>query len=111
MPEQQLPLFPELPPAKRYGPEYPAAPGSGPDGKQCRHCEHYFRNERKWSKCSLTFPRMGKTGSDISMYSPACSEFVDEEALNACQCAHIESHDNDPDPALWQSSACPVHAS
>ena len=56
---------------------YPAAPGSGPDGKQCRNCVHFYRSHtgaRGYSKCEL---RSGShsTSTDISMYSKACHFF------------------------------------
>ena len=57
---------------------YAAMPGTGPDGMQCRHCDHLertMRGDRKVSKCGLLAPKLGKA-TDISMNSAACSRFL-----------------------------------
>ena len=75
-------LFPDLPVPKNARGKvykrlaYPAAPGSGPDDKQCRHCGHCYRQggARVYTKCGL-MSGSRSANSDISMYSPACSYF------------------------------------
>ena len=58
---------------------YVGIPGTGPDGKHCRDCDHYVRHQggaNTYPKCLLCKPRWtAGRGSDILARSPACSRF------------------------------------
>ncbi len=60
---------------------YAATPGSGPAGKNCKQCEHYFitsmQTAKAYRKCGLM--RAAWThgpGTDIKASAPACAAFV-----------------------------------
>jgi hypothetical protein len=53
-------------------------PGRGPEGKQCRHCEHICRVEmaKVYRKCGLMRKHWtGGKASDIQATAPACQYF------------------------------------
>lgn len=59
---------------------YAGVPGRGPEGKECRHCEHRQVAEysRRFSKCRLMsdhWTHGAKT--DIQATAPACEKFKD----------------------------------
>lgn len=59
---------------------YPAMPGTGPEGKRCKHCANLVirRLAKDYRKCGLM--RAVWTGgrrTDIRANSPACSKFRD----------------------------------
>lgn len=63
---------------------YAALPGSGPEGKTCRDCQHKLTlsntGNKTWIKCELM--RAAWThgpGSDIRAGSPACRRFEAKE--------------------------------
>lgn len=59
---------------------YAAPPGSGPEGKTCRQCDHYVI---RYTRAGYTKPKCGLMrgkwtrgrGSDIKVSSPACNKF------------------------------------
>lgn len=59
---------------------YAAMPGTGPEGKQCRHCAHYTHQggvAGNYPKCEANRARWtGGRGSDILAKAPACSRFT-----------------------------------
>jgi hypothetical protein len=64
---------------------YAAAPGTGPEGKTCRDCQHKHTmsntGAKSWIKCDLM--RAAWThgpGSDIRAGSPACRRFEPKQA-------------------------------
>lgn len=58
---------------------YPAQPGTGPEGKCCRHCAHYahmYGTAGSYPKCGLMRAVWTRGyGTDIRARSPACSKF------------------------------------
>lgn len=59
---------------------YAAQPGTGPDGKTCRDCEHKVTcgsgHAKSWIKCELRKATWTSgEGTDILASSPACSKF------------------------------------
>lgn len=81
---EQLPPG-QAPPKLKYPVNgYAARPGSGPDGRRCKHCEHFAVHEngnctKKFFKCRLMRHEWTNGyGSDIRSNSPACKYF--EEA-------------------------------
>lgn len=58
---------------------YPAPPGTGPEGKCCRHCAHKTYAEgtsKPFLKCALMRPAWTHGyGTDIRARSPACAKF------------------------------------
>lgn len=60
---------------------YAGSPGTGPAGKQCRHCDYYtvicYHNQ-VYRKCGLVKSTHGK-GTDIQARAAACSLFAQEE--------------------------------
>lgn len=58
---------------------YPAAPGTGPEGKKCRHCKFCIwvhGGVRAYPKCEKNKPRWTHgTGSDINTRMPSCKLF------------------------------------
>jgi hypothetical protein len=62
---------------------YAAMPGTGPQGKQCRHCAHYTHQSGvagNFPKCGANQARWtGGRASDILARAPACSKFVEQE--------------------------------
>lgn len=83
-------LFGEMPagapdpemPKKRREPipkGYAGIPGTGPAGKTCKDCAHYYLRKlaKTYRKCYLTRANWtGGRGSDIKASSPACSYFA-----------------------------------
>ncbi len=62
---------------------YAAIPGSGPDGKTCRHCAHYAitcpGGRKTFPKCGLMRNRWTHgRGTDIKASSPACKMFEEK---------------------------------
>jgi len=62
---------------------YAGIPGSGPEGKKCRHCAHYIIRYTPAGythpKCDLMRHRWTSgRGSDIKVSSPACGRFEPE---------------------------------
>jgi hypothetical protein len=59
---------------------YAALPGTGPEGKQCRHCAHYTHASGvagSYPKCGANRAKWtGGRGSDILAKAPACSKFT-----------------------------------
>jgi hypothetical protein len=61
--------------------DYAAQPGTGPEGKQCRHCAHYTHK----GNVAGTYPKCGANrahwtggrGSDILAKAPACRLFAE----------------------------------
>ena len=56
---------------------YASPPGSGPDGKTCRTCEHILRasaGNARVSKCQLVDPH-GGAATDINMHTKACRQY------------------------------------
>lgn len=67
---------------------YAALPGTGPEGKTCRDCQHKKTmsntGAKSWIKCELM--RAAWThgpGTDIRASSPACRRFVQKSAQPA----------------------------
>ena len=61
---------------------YAGVPGRGPEGKECRHCEHRQVAEysRRFSKCRLMFDHWTHgTKTDIQATAPACEHFKEKE--------------------------------
>lgn len=61
---------------------YAAQPGTGPEGKTCRDCQHKVTcgagHTKSWIKCALRKATWtGGEGTDILARSPACSCFVE----------------------------------
>lgn len=59
---------------------YPAMPGTGPEGKRCKHCSNYVIRSfaKDYRKCLLMRAVWtGGAGTDIRANSPACSKFSD----------------------------------
>lgn len=57
---------------------YGGIPGTGPEGRQCRHCAHYCQIQlaKRYPKCALTRATWtGGRATDILARSPACSRF------------------------------------
>jgi hypothetical protein len=58
---------------------YAGIPGTGPEGRQCRHCDHYTHKggvAGSYPKCNLCRTRWtGGRATDILARSPACSYF------------------------------------
>lgn len=57
---------------------YAGAPGSGPDGEQCRTCNHFFRHQlsKTYFKCKLNRAKWtGGPKTDIKATSPACEKW------------------------------------
>lgn len=57
---------------------YAGIPGTGPEGKKCKHCAHYTLREyaKTYRKCGLMRAVWtGGRGSDIKASAPACSKF------------------------------------
>lgn len=88
-----LDLFGVIPPAAVQAQEsakrketpkgYAGIPGTGPEGKCCKHCEHYaiVKYSKSYRKCLLLRPNWTKSyGTDIRANSPACSRFAAEAA-------------------------------
>lgn len=63
---------------------YVDMPGTGPEGKQCRHCKHYAHQSGvagSFPKCGLNRARWtGGRGSDILARAPACRRFEANDA-------------------------------
>ena len=64
---------------------YAADPGSGPEGKTCRHCKHKVTlsntGRKSWIKCELMRGKWTSgPGTDIRAGSPACNRFEPKEA-------------------------------
>ena len=60
---------------------YASPPGSGPDGKTCRTCEHILRaaaGNATVSKCKLVDP-YGGAATDINMHTAACRQYEPRE--------------------------------
>ena len=56
---------------------YAYTPGSGPEGKKCKHCDNFERwnyNDKTYFKCELTVHTNG-AGSDIRANAAACMMF------------------------------------
>jgi hypothetical protein len=81
-----LVLTPATPRGKHYVEPrgYAAQPGTGPDGKQCRNCDHYTHKggvAGTYPKCGANVARWtGGRGSDILAKAPACSKFEEPAA-------------------------------
>ena len=61
---------------------YPALPGTGPEGKRCKHCENYVIRSlaKDYRKCALMRAVWtGGPGTDIRANSPACSKFEESK--------------------------------
>lgn len=60
---------------------YAGTPGTGPQGKTCRHCAHYASVDggtKSYPKCLRTKPNWTRgRASDILASSPACQFFED----------------------------------
>ena len=60
---------------------YAAMPGTGPDSKKCKDCDHYTRiingGGYAYRKCGLVKSTCG-AATDIKANSPACWRFTDE---------------------------------
>jgi hypothetical protein len=75
----------EAPRKKRREPipkGYAGIPGTGPQGKTCKDCAHYYLQKmaNTYRKCYLTRKNWtGGRGSDIKASAPACSYFAPEE--------------------------------
>ena len=79
-------LFPDnpIPAPKKYPVNgYAAKPGTGPDGKRCKDCEHCAKRispsgKKTFYKCRLMkHAWTNGYGSDIRANSPACREYLD----------------------------------
>ena len=60
---------------------YAGVPGKGPEGKQCRHCDHRRRIEhaKTYNKCGLMEKRWTVGGAtDIQATAPACEHFKEK---------------------------------
>ena len=69
---------------------YAAPPGTGPEGKTCKDCEHKTTmgagHAKSWIKCELRRATWtGGEGTDILARSPACNKFVQRGALPAME--------------------------
>ncbi len=61
---------------------YAGVPGQGPQGKECRHCQHRIVAEysRRFSKCWLMNEYWTHgTKTDIQATAPACEKFKEIE--------------------------------
>jgi hypothetical protein len=61
---------------------YAGRPGTGPEGKNCKDCNHYYlkRMSKSYPKCNLNRHNWtGGRGSDILAGSPACYRFEANE--------------------------------
>lgn len=60
-----------------------AMPGTGPNGKTCRGCKHYYRahyHDKTWLKCNLMREHWTHgPGSDIKASDPACRMFEEKK--------------------------------
>ncbi len=73
---------PELPPQPKHKAPvrrgYAGIPGTGPAGKTCKDCDHYYIKQlsKTYRKCYLMKAYWtGGQGSDIKASSPACAKF------------------------------------
>ncbi len=61
---------------------YAAMPGTGPEDKTCKDCEHKYRQQggnRHYNKCDLVEATHG-AGTDIKVSSKACRLFEPRES-------------------------------
>ena len=74
-------LFGELPVVIQHSGAYAGAPGSGPQGRTCRDCDHYCRvahNNGVHRKCGLVRGKWTHgPATDIKAGTPACRLFVE----------------------------------
>ena len=60
---------------------YAGVPGRGPEGKECRHCDHRQVAEysKRLSKCGLMAAKWTHgTKTDIQATAPACEHFKEK---------------------------------
>ncbi len=83
---------------------YAAKPGTGPEGKTCRDCEHKHTmghgHSKTWIKCELMRPKWtGGTGTDIRASSPACQHFTPKVAAAEERSGSQPGPDGNPESA------------
>lgn len=60
---------------------YADIPGTGPEGRQCRHCRHAIAHHmaKTFYKCRLV-RATGSIRTDILIATPACRKFEERDA-------------------------------
>lgn len=61
---------------------YAAKPGTGPEGKRCKHCARLVRVRcsKTYFKCGAIWNGKSSAASDIRANSPACHLYEPEQA-------------------------------